>query len=77
MRKLKRVEQLDANGEVIQVFENAYEAALEVDGLFNAIYDVCRLYKNGTPKKYKKYYWRYAEEPTEEAKDENNLTESQ
>lgn len=80
MRKLKRVEQLTPEGEYIQTFENAYDAALEVDGLFNAIYDACRFYREGNPKKYKKYLWRYAAESkadTDQNKDENNLTESQ
>lgn len=77
-RKVKRVDMLNDEGEVIQTFDNVYDAALEVDGLFNAIYDMCRFYRNGIKKKYKKHFWRYADEPKDEAdKDENNLTEGQ
>lgn len=80
MHQPRRIEQLSLDGELIRTFDNAYDAALEVDGLFQSIYTICGLYKKGIKKKYKKYYWRYEEEPkveAEAAKDENNLTEGQ
>lgn len=84
VRKLKKVEQLNLEGQLIQTFDNAYDAAVEVDGLFGSIREVCRKYADGTPKKYKGYLWRYADpgkedsvEVTDETKVENNLTEGQ
>ena len=66
----KRIEQLDENFEVVRVFDNVYDAAAEVDGQINMIYDMCRFYRNGVKQKNKKYYWRYVDEP--ETKDENS-----
>lgn len=84
LRKLKKVEQLTLDGDYIQTFDNAYDAAVEVDGLFGSIRESCRKYADGTRKKYKGYLWRYAEEGkedsvkvAEETKVENDLMEGQ
>lgn len=84
IRRLKKVEQLSLDGEFIQTFDNAYDAAVEVDGLFGSIRESCRKYASGEPKKYKGYLWRYvvkgvedSSDVIEETKVENNLTEGQ
>lgn len=75
-RKLKKVDQFTLDGEYIQTFDSAYDAMMEVDGLYTSLKTCIQL-----GKKYKGYLWKWAEEEVkdtpEQAKDENNLTEGQ
>ena len=56
-RVYKKIQQVDADGTVVAVFESAFVAADAIDGMYGSVYSACR---NG--KKYKKFYWRYQDE---------------
>ena len=56
-RVYKKIQQLDADGTVIAVFESAFVAADAIDGLYSGIYQACR-----TGRTYKKFHWRYQDE---------------
>ena len=56
-RAYKKIQQVDADGTVVAVFESAFVAADAVEGTYGGVYDACR-----RGKKYKKFYWRYQDE---------------
>lgn len=56
----KPIEQLEPDGvTVVETYKNAYDAMAAIDGTVCGVRDACR--KGNL---YKKYLWRYAENPT-------------